>query len=43
MLNARFWVQTLVSTLFTMVLIYAIKKVSMKYDIPVVKQIAEGV
>ena len=43
MLNGRFWVQTIVSTIFTMVLIYAVKKVSLKYDIPVLKQVSEGV
>lgn len=42
-LSPRFWVQTIVATLFTMVMIYFIKKVSAKYNIPVVNQIAEGV
>lgn len=42
-LSPRFWVQTIVSTLFTMVMIYAIKKVSDKYNIPVIKPIADAI
>lgn len=43
MLNGRFWVQTIVATIFTMILIFAIKKVSIKYEIPGLKTISEGV
>lgn len=39
----NFWVQTFVSTFITMVMIYLIKAVATKYNIPVVKTVAEGV
>lgn len=43
LLSPRFWVQTIASTLITMVLIVAIKKVSEKYNIPVIKTLSENV
>lgn len=43
LLSPSFWMQTLISTLITMVCIYAIKKVTSKYNIPVVSAIAEEV
>lgn len=43
LLSPSFWVQTLISTLITMACIYAIKKVSAKYQIPVVSAMAQEV
>ena len=42
-LNARFWVQTIVATIFTMIMIYAIKKASTKYSIPGLRELSDGV
>lgn len=41
--SINWWVSTIVSTLITMVMIYAIKKVATQYNIPVVSTVAEGV
>ena len=41
--SINWWISTIVSTLITMVMIYAIKKVATKYNIPVVSTVAEGV
>lgn len=43
MFSIRFWVQTLISTVFVMLMIYAVKKVSTKYNIPVLSTVSEGV
>jgi hypothetical protein len=43
MFSGRFWVQTFVATIFTMIIIYAIKKASTKYDIPFLNKLSEGV
>lgn len=43
MFGARFIAQTFVSVFITMTIIYIIKKVSSKYEIPVVNTIAQGV
>lgn len=43
MMNARFWVQLFVGTIFTMLCIYGVKKMSQKYEIPGLKQLSEGV
>lgn len=40
---AKYVVHLFITTLLTMVCIYVIKKASAKYNIPVVKTIAEGV
>lgn len=40
---AKYVLHLFVTTLLTMVMIYIIKKASAKYNIPVVKTIAEGV
>lgn len=42
-LSLDFWVQTLISTLITMFMIYLIKKVTSNINIPVVSQVVEGV
>ncbi|MBQ7289036.1 MAG: hypothetical protein IJW78_04830 [Clostridia bacterium] len=41
--SINWWISTLVSTLVTMCMIYAIKKVATQYNIPVVSTVAEGV
>lgn len=41
--SINWWISTIVSTLITMVMIYAIKKVATQYNIPVVSTVAEGV
>lgn len=43
MFNARWFIQTLITVFITMVFIYIIKKVSARYNIPVVKDIAQEV
>lgn len=43
LLSANFWVQLFLSTFLTMVMIYLIKRVSAKVNIPVVNDIVEGV
>lgn len=42
-LSPSFWLQTLLSTFFTMVCIYFIKKAASTYQIPFVSDVAEGV
>lgn len=42
-IGVRFIVQTVIATIITMTLIFAVKKMAVKYDIPVIKTIAEGV
>lgn len=41
--SINWWISTLVSTLVTMTMIYVIKQVASKYNIPVVSTVAEGV
>lgn len=41
--SPSWWISTLVSTLVTMFFIYIIKSVAIKYSIPVVSTVAEGV
>lgn len=41
--SVNFWIQTIVSTFITMLVIFAIKKVATQYNIPVVSTVAEGV
>lgn len=41
--SINFWVSTLISTFITMLMIYLIKSVATKYNIPVVSTVAEGV
>lgn len=41
--SINWWVSTFVSTLVTMVFIYFIKKITMKYNIPVVSDVAAAV
>lgn len=41
--SINWWISTLVSTLVTMCMIYVIKQVAGKYNIPVVSTVAEGV
>lgn len=36
-------ISTVVSTLITMFLIYLIKKVSIQYSVPVLKEVSEGI
>lgn len=43
LLSPSWWVSTIVSTLVTMVFIYLIKKVALRYNIPAVSTIAEEV
>lgn len=40
---AKYVIHLFITTFLTMVMIYLIKKASSKYNIPVVKTIAEGV
>jgi hypothetical protein len=40
---AKYVVHLFITTLLTMVMIYIIKKAASKYNVPVVKTIAEGV
>lgn len=39
----RFWVQAFVSTFITMLMIYVIKSVSGKFNIPVVSDVADAI
>lgn len=41
--SVKFWVQAFVSTFITMLMIYLIKKISSKVDIPVVSEVAHAV
>lgn len=41
--SGRFWIQTIASTLLTMVVIYAIKKFSTAYQVPVLQELSKGV
>lgn len=41
--SPKFWVQTIVSTLVTMTLIYLIKRFATNYNVPVVSTVAEGI
>jgi uncharacterized membrane protein len=43
LVSPRWWVSMFVNVFVTMIFIYLIKKASKKYDIPVVKNIAEEV
>lgn len=43
MFSVRFWVQTLVSVIITMILIVLVKRVSSSYNIPVLSSIASEV
>jgi len=42
-LSARFWIQTIVATLFTMVMIYAIKRFSTAYKVPVISELSKAI
>lgn len=41
--SINFWVQAFVSTFITMLMIYIIKQISGKYNIPVVSDVAQAV
>ena len=41
--SVNFWVQALISTFITLLMIYVIKTVSNKFNIPVVSEIANAV
>ena len=41
--TVRFWVQAFISTFITMLIIYIIKQVSGKFNIPVVSDVAESI
>lgn len=43
LMNPSWWVGVIVSTFFTMCVMWAIKKVTAKVDIPVVSDIAQSV
>lgn len=43
LLSPSFWLSTLISTFITMLMIYAIKTVANKYNVPVVKDVANGI
>ena len=43
LLSVNFWLQLFLSTLMTMVMIYLIKKLSSKVNVPIVKDIVEAV
>jgi len=43
LLSLGFWMQVVVTTIFTMIMIYFIKKVSIGYNVPLMKQVSEGV
>ncbi|MCM3176224.1 hypothetical protein [Paenibacillus sp. MER 99-2] len=42
-MSPSFWIGVIVATVFTMIMIYAIKKVSIKYNVPVLSTVSEGV
>jgi hypothetical protein len=42
-LSPTFWIQTFVGVLFTMVIIYIIKKAVAKYPVPVLSEVAASV
>ena len=41
--SVNFWVQTFVSTFITMLMIYFIKMIASKWNIPVVSDVAQAV
>jgi len=41
--SLSFWVQVLLATIFTMIMIYVVKKVTMKYNVPVLSTVSEGI
>lgn len=43
LLSVNFWLQLFLSTFMTMVMIYLIKKLSSKVNVPIVKDIVEAV
>lgn len=43
MFSIKFWVQAFVSTFVTLLMIYLIKKITGKFDIPVVSEVANAV
>lgn len=42
-MSPSFWVGVIVATIFTMIMIYAVKKVSTKYNVPVLSTVSEGI
>lgn len=42
-LSLSFWLQVILATLFTMIMIYVIKKALGKVEVPVLSQVAAGV
>ena len=43
LLSVNFWLQLFLSTLMTMIMIYLIKKLSSKINVPIVNDIVEAV
>ncbi len=43
LLSLNFWLQLFLSTLMTMIMIYLIKKLSSKVNVPIVNDIVEAV
>lgn len=43
LLSVNFWLQLFLSTLMTMIMIYLIKKLSSKVNVPIVNEIVEAV
>lgn len=43
LLSVNFWLQLFLSTFMTMVMIYLIKKLSSKVNVPIVKDIVDAV
>lgn len=43
LMNPSWWVGVIVSTFFTMCVMYVMKKVTAKVDIPVVSDVVQGV
>ena len=43
LLKPSWWVSMFVSTLMTMIFIYLIKKITNKFNVPVLSEITEGV
>lgn len=41
--SPSFWVQLFISTFMTMIMIYLIKMIATKFNVPVVKQVSEGI
>jgi len=43
LLSLSFWMQVILATIFTMIMIYLIKKVSTRYNVPVLATVSEGI